>query len=85
MGHCPDYQFVFEMDADFSHNPNDLPRLYHACKNDGADLAVGSRYVKSGGVVNWPRTASLYRKGVIVHKNNNLDTCQRPYSRLYLL
>ena len=46
--------FIFEMDADFSHNPNDLPRLYNACKNEGADVAVGSRYVKGGGVVNWP-------------------------------
>jgi len=48
------YQFIFEMDADFSHNPNDLPRLYHACKTGGADVAIGSRYVKTGGVVNWP-------------------------------
>jgi len=49
-----DYQYVFEMDADFSHNPNDLPRLYDACKNGGADVAIGSRYVKGGGMVNWP-------------------------------
>ncbi len=41
------------MDADFSHNPNDLPRLYDACKRSGADLAIGSRYVKGGGLVNW--------------------------------
>lgn len=49
-----DYDFIFEMDADFSHNPEDLTRLYDACKNDGADLAIGSRYVKGVNVVNWP-------------------------------
>jgi len=48
------YEFVFEMDADFSHNPNDLLRLYHACKVEGADLAIGSRYIKGVNVVNWP-------------------------------
>lgn len=49
-----DYQYVFEMDADFSHNPNDLEHLYNACKIDGADVAIGSRYVKGVNVVNWP-------------------------------
>jgi len=50
-----DYQYIFEMDADFSHNPNDLERLYNACHNEGADLAVGSRYVNGVvNVVNWP-------------------------------
>lgn len=48
------YDFVFEMDCDFSHNPDDLLRLYDACANDGADVAVGSRYVKGGKVANWP-------------------------------
>lgn len=48
------YDYVFEMDADFSHNPNDLPRLYSACANDGFDLAIGSRYVSGVNVVNWP-------------------------------
>lgn len=48
------YDFIFEMDADFSHNPDDLIRLRHACADEGADVAVGSRYVKGGGVVNWP-------------------------------
>lgn len=48
------YQYVFEMDADFSHNPNDLPRLYDACANQGADVAIGSRYVSGVNVVNWP-------------------------------
>lgn len=53
-----DYQFIFEMDADFSHNPDDLPHLYNACKN-GADLAVGSRYVSGINVVNWPLSRVL--------------------------
>jgi len=48
------YEYVFEMDADFSHNPEDLPRLYDACKNQGGDVAVGSRYVPGGSVLNWP-------------------------------
>jgi dolichol-phosphate mannosyltransferase len=58
-----DYQYVFEMDADFSHNPNDLPRLYDACKNGGADVSIGSRYVKGGGVVNWPSDRRALSKG----------------------
>jgi dolichol-phosphate mannosyltransferase len=58
-----EYDFIFEMDADFSHNPADLPRLYNACKNEGADLAVGSRYVKNGGVVNWPKNRIALSKG----------------------
>ena len=49
-----DYQYIFEMDADFSHNPEDLLRLYDACKNGGADVAIGSRYVGGVNVVNWP-------------------------------
>jgi dolichol-phosphate mannosyltransferase len=57
------YAFIFEMDADFSHNPTDLPRLYDACKNGGADVAVGSRYIKGGGVVNWPRNRIALSKG----------------------
>ena len=48
------YEFIFEMDADFSHNPKDLPRLRDACKTGGADLAIGSRYVVGVNVVNWP-------------------------------
>ncbi|GAB1360041.1 polyprenol monophosphomannose synthase [Porphyromonadaceae bacterium] len=48
------YDYIFEMDADFSHNPNDLPRLYNACAVEGADLAIGSRYVSGVNVVNWP-------------------------------
>lgn len=49
-----DYLYIFEMDADFSHNPNDLPRLYKACTEEGADVAIGSRYVSGVNVVNWP-------------------------------
>ncbi len=48
------YDFIFEMDADFSHNPEDLLRLYDAAKNKGADLVIGSRYVSGVNVVNWP-------------------------------
>lgn len=49
-----DYQFIIEMDADFSHNPADLTRLYHECKDYGADVCVGSRYITGVNVVNWP-------------------------------
>ncbi|MDD2513491.1 MAG: polyprenol monophosphomannose synthase [Proteiniphilum sp.] len=48
------YAYIFEMDADFSHNPDDLPRLYAACHEDGFDVAIGSRYVTGVNVVNWP-------------------------------
>ena len=48
------YQYIFEMDADFSHNPQDLPRLYKACAEDGSVVAIGSRYVSGVNVVNWP-------------------------------
>ncbi len=48
------YDYIFEMDADFSHNPEDLTRLYSACAADGADVAIGSRYIKGVNVVNWP-------------------------------
>jgi dolichol-phosphate mannosyltransferase len=61
------YGYIFEMDADFSHNPKDLIRLYNACANEGADVAIGSRYIKGVNVVNWPLgrvilsyTASIY-------------------------
>lgn len=57
------YQFIFEMDCDFSHNPNDLDRLYDACKIGGADVAVGSRYVKGGNFQNWPRFRKSLSKG----------------------
>ncbi len=61
------YQFIFEMDADFSHNPEDLPRLYDACKYGGADLAIGSRYVKGGGVKNWPSNRIALSKGASLY------------------
>ena len=48
------YDYIFEMDADFSHNPNDLPRLYKACHDEGGDVAIGSRYISGVNVVNWP-------------------------------
>lgn len=57
------YAYIFEMDADFSHNPKDLPRLYDACKFGGADVAIGSRYVKGGGVRNWPADRIFLSKG----------------------
>ena len=60
------YRFIFEMDADFSHNPNDLERLYEACKKD-AGVAVGSRYVKGGAVENWPANRIFLSKGASVY------------------
>jgi dolichol-phosphate mannosyltransferase len=60
------YQYIFEMDADFSHNPKDLNRLYDACKS-GADLAIGSRYVKTGAVENWPANRILLSKGASLY------------------
>jgi len=66
------YEYIFEMDADFSHNPNDLIRLYNACAVDGFDMSVGSRYVKGGKVKNWPWDrilmsygASLYVRAIL--------------------
>lgn len=56
------YEYIFEMDADFSHNPEDLIRLFEACQN-GADVAVGSRYVRGGKVVNWPWERIFISKG----------------------
>jgi len=57
------YRFIFEMDADFSHNPADLIKLYNACKYERADVAIGSRYVKGGGVKNWPKNRIALSKG----------------------
>ena len=53
------YDFIFEMDADFSHNPNDLEKLYDACRFGDADLAIGSRYITGVNVVNWPLSRVL--------------------------
>jgi dolichol-phosphate mannosyltransferase len=66
------YDYIFEMDADFSHNPDDLTRLYLACTDGGADLAVGSRYCNGVSVVDWPMSriimsyfASAYVRGIL--------------------
>jgi dolichol-phosphate mannosyltransferase len=63
------YQFIFEMDCDFSHNPDDLIRLYESCNTGGNDVAVGSRYVKGGGFVNWPNDRILISKGASIYVN----------------
>ena len=62
------YDYIFEMDCDFSHNPDDLLRLYHACANEGADVAIGSRYIRGANVVNWPlgRAVMSYYASVYV-------------------
>ena len=82
-----DYQFIFEMDADFSHNPEDLIRLYNANKNDGGDVAIGSRYVQGVNIVNWPMSrllmsffASKYVKfitGMPIHDSTAGFKCYR--------
>jgi dolichol-phosphate mannosyltransferase len=53
------YDYIYEMDADFSHDPNDLVKLYRACSENGADLAIGSRYISGVNVVNWPLSRVL--------------------------
>ena len=60
------YEYIFEMDADFSHNPKDLLRLFKACK-EGADLSIGSRYVKGGGLENWPLDRKLLSYGASIY------------------
>ncbi len=62
------FTYIFEMDCDFSHNPDDLLRLYDTCKN-GADLAVGSRYVKGGGFINWPKDRIIISRGASIYVN----------------
>lgn len=64
-----DYQFIFEMDADFSHNPIDLERLHDACAMDGAQMAIGSRYVRGVNVVNWPLSRVLLSYFASVYVN----------------
>ena len=61
------YSYIFEMDADFSHNPKDLGRLYEACKTGVADIAVGSRYVAGGGNVNWPWNRIFISRGASIY------------------
>ena len=64
------YDYIFEMDADFSHNPEDVPRLFEACAKDGADMAIGSRYCNGISVINWPigRVIMSYFASVFVRK-----------------
>ena len=62
-----EYEYVFEMDADFSHNPKDLVTLYQAAKKNGADLVVGSRYIKGVNVVNWPLARILLSYGASLY------------------
>ena len=73
------YDFIYEMDCDFSHNPEDLERLHHACSNEGADLAIGSRYISGINVINWPlgRVLMSYCASVYVRfitRMNIMDT-----------
>jgi len=61
------YKHIFEMDADFSHDPRDLVRLYKACEENGADVAIGSRYISGVNVVNWPLTRVLMSYGASIY------------------
>ena len=61
------YDYIFEMDADFSHDPADLDRLLEACTSGNADLAIGSRYTKGGGVKNWPKDRIFLSKGASIY------------------
>lgn len=67
------YAYIFEMDCDFSHNPDDLLRLYDSCAHHGNDVAIGSRYVKGGGFVNWPKDRIRLSKNA--SRYVNLITC----------
>jgi dolichol-phosphate mannosyltransferase len=85
------YDYIFEMDADFSHNPIDVPRLYEACAKDGADLAIGSRYCSGISVVNWPigrvimsYYASVYVRTVLGMKVFDTTAGFKCYSRKVL-
>ncbi len=62
-----DYQYFFEMDADFSHPPKDVLNLLAACQTGGADVSVGSRYVEGGGVVNWPKNRLILSRGASLY------------------
>jgi len=64
-----DFDYIFEMDCDFSHNPTDLIRLKKSCAENGAGVTVGSRYVKGGGVVNWPVTRRFISRGASLYVN----------------
>ncbi len=71
------YDYIFEMDADFSHSPSDLPRLYAACAEEGNDLSIGSRYVSGVNVVNWPmgRVLMSYYASKYVRLVTGLQIC----------
>ena len=86
-----DYDYIFEMDADFSHNPADLDKLYQACSSGGADLAIGSRYCKGISVVNWPigrvimsYYASVYVRTVLGMKVYDTTAGYKCYKRRVL-
>ena len=86
-----DYDYIFEMDADFSHKPDDVPRLYAACAQGGADLAVGSRYCNGISVINWPigrvimsYYASAYVRTVLGMKVYDTTAGFKCYSRKVL-
>lgn len=64
-----DYEYIFEMDADFSHNPDDLIRLQKSLSENGADLSIGSRYIKNGGVKNWPLFRKFISMGASIYVN----------------
>ena len=66
------YEFIFEMDCDFSHNPKDLMRLHDGCSTQGGDMSVGSRYVKGGGVQNWPMKRLAMSFGASIYVNSVL-------------
>ena len=85
------YDYIFEMDADFSHDPNDLPRLYSACADEGYDVAIGSRYISGVNVVNWPigrvlmsYFASRYVRFVTGFKVNDTTAGFKCYKRRVL-
>jgi dolichol-phosphate mannosyltransferase len=85
------FDFIFEMDCDFSHNPDDLVHLYNACAKDGADLSIGSRYVKGGKVVNWPLDrilmsyfASLYVRIILWINIHDTTAGFKCYKRIVL-
>lgn len=85
------YDYIFEMDADFSHNPDDLGRLYAACAEEGADLAIGSRYCNGISVINWPigrvimsYYASVYVRTVLGMKVYDSTAGFKCYSRKVL-
>jgi dolichol-phosphate mannosyltransferase len=85
------YDYIFEMDADFSHSPDDLPRLLYNCANESADLCVGSRYVPGGRIINWPKSrywlsfyASLYVRLILGINIKDTTAGFKCYSRKVL-